>query len=1121
MLRETGGAPDDDPVVLDIPCYRSTNMLGNVYVLQYPVKPATENRDEEPVVDVKYKPSQQKLALKVALDTRAATFDIRRAEQLVPREGNPDEEESGTMMTECSVEGTLGSKDYKRYSLGIFKDGALHFTPIDGFFQMRPSFAHMNLSEKLDPDSEVAEPEGELVSVKFARHQTERAKKAEERSFAHLHRVSENEPWMQLDYNGRKSDEANSLRSGLRAQLFDPVENAMEVEDIKGALPPVINVRVKCAEDELLDGLFPVLNAVNVKSEKSGKSGVTVPQLSSQQLKLRPLSERIAVVACRAKIIRYSEACELMKLEPENEIMRGLMACCYLVQGCWVVRSDQLYKNSVDAKQPAGAVPVDILARARDYILFNFHKNRVVDKEKLKAVLRLPLSNLTALFKEVSKPVGDRPGSYEFAFPTDTDFISRYADVAERQALLWDAKFHQLMRLLKSDEVTRNSESSPTSSPSRRRRRRTRSQRDSVGSDVETSVDTVRAVKIGARAVSVCSSLRHPGQPEAKEVDKEKPKAMSEAAQLPLREPIVKNLMMGRIDPDFLGYPELSKAKLKFLNETFLPPIRDLLRTESAKNLGNGNDSGVMNEFKRLGLFGMTIPKEFGGLECSAMEVCRLLEAVGEHPILGYRFIAHCGWVVNTILKFGTDAQKREYLPAMAKGEKIGAWCFGELSSGFDARVFQTKAIQNDSEEDFIINGEKPIVFNATDADFFIVFAKTESEDHLYNKIWETTAFCVPRNTPGITVTPSKSEGLSGAAVGSVTFQNVRVSSDQILGEKNRAFEHATISLAETQYLIAALCVGQMKKILKDVVDHCVPRVSMLEPYVKHDLVRERIGRISMKTLLSESMLYATSGMIDSGEYDDFMSESVATKIFASEALFDVAVEATRQMGSRCFFQEESSYISSAFSASVVGTSNDILRIFLALRSIENAAKEMQMMVSIQRNPYDNPHVVFKKSAIRLLDVLPVIGKRRSNRLKYHLHGHLHPVFTPHANSLERLILRFPICAEMALVDSGTSIGARQVVLKTFSDISIQLYAATCGLARASRSHCIGLKQSSVEIAIACRAAEEIFDEVEAMLKPLEDSALGSPQHRVCDLGKKVLMSKDYFFEHALTHNWD
>jgi hypothetical protein len=125
----------------------------------------------------------------------------------------------------------------------------------------------------------------------------------------------------------------------------------------------------------------------------------------------------------------------------------------------------------------------------------------------------------------------------------------------------------------------------------------------------------------------------------------------------------------------------------------------------------------------------------------------------------------------------------------------------------------------------------------------------------------------------------------------------------------------------------------------------------------------------------------------------------------------------------------------------------------------------MQMAVTIQRNPYEHPQIVFKQGVRSLVDVLP-FTKPRYNRLKYFLHGHLHPALKPVADELERLVLRYPYCAEAALVDCGAHVGARQVVLKRIADTSVGIYAISCGLARASRSHCIGLKNSALEVSM-------------------------------------------------------
>jgi hypothetical protein len=142
-----------------------------------------------------------------------------------------------------------------------------------------------------------------------------------------------------------------------------------------------------------------------------------------------------------ARIIRYEEMCALMRPEAENDVMRGLMNCCYLVQGWWVVRSQFLYKPppaEVAGSRSAAAtsrnvqlcrgVPSDVMIRSRDYLLYHFAKSRTVEKAKMRSALRLPAGVLSELLREVGRPVDDNAAVYEFMYPTDFDFMTTYVN---------------------------------------------------------------------------------------------------------------------------------------------------------------------------------------------------------------------------------------------------------------------------------------------------------------------------------------------------------------------------------------------------------------------------------------------------------------------------------------------------------------------------------------------------------------------------------------------------------------------------------------------------------------------------------------------------------------------
>ena len=134
-----------------------------------------------------------------------------------------------------------------------------------------------------------------------------------------------------------------------------------------------------------------------------------------------------------------------MRPEAENEVMRGLMNCCYLVQGWWVVRSQFLYKlpptevTTTKSAAPTArnvllcrGVPSDVMIRSRDYLLYHFAKSRVVEKAKMRAALRLPADALSELLREVGRPADKVGATYDFAFPTDYDFITMYVHCYEQ-----------------------------------------------------------------------------------------------------------------------------------------------------------------------------------------------------------------------------------------------------------------------------------------------------------------------------------------------------------------------------------------------------------------------------------------------------------------------------------------------------------------------------------------------------------------------------------------------------------------------------------------------------------------------------------------------------------------
>ncbi|MDI1363958.1 MAG: acyl-CoA dehydrogenase family protein, partial [bacterium] len=219
----------------------------------------------------------------------------------------------------------------------------------------------------------------------------------------------------------------------------------------------------------------------------------------------------------------------------------------------------------------------------------------------------------------------------------------------------------------------------------------------------------------------------------------------------------------------------------------------------------------VIEEMKSLGLFGLSIPEEFGGLGLNMEEECLVgLELGRASPAFRSVFGTNVGIGSQGLVMFGTDAQKAKWLPGIASGEIITSFALTEPEAGSDSAAVRTLAIRDG--DDYVLNGSKRYITNAGKASLFTVMARTNPDSKGGSGV---SAFLVPSGLPGLSVgKPEKKMGQQGAHIHDVTFDNVRVPAWNRLGEEGEGFKVAMQVLDRGRLHIAAVCVGAAERML-------------------------------------------------------------------------------------------------------------------------------------------------------------------------------------------------------------------------------------------------------------------------------------------------------------------
>src|SRR5690242_14405059 len=304
----------------------------------------------------------------------------------------------------------------------------------------------------------------------------------------------------------------------------------------------------------------------------------------------------------------------------------------------------------------------------------------------------------------------------------------------------------------------------------------------------------------------------------------------------------------------------------------------------------------VLDGMKEIGLFGMIIPQEHGGIGLSASSYARVVQEIASYDSsLAVTLGAHESIGLKAILLFGTDEQKARYLPKLASGERVAAFALTEPSAGSDAAAIQTRAEALSDGSGYILNGSKIWITNGGFADVFTVFARTSSPEAGQKP--KITAFIVDRGM-GVKSGPNEQKlGIRGSSTTEVFFEDVRVPQKNVLGDVGRGFKVAVEVLNSGRLGLAAGAVGGCKKLIKMAVDRVQERKAFGRPIGEFGLIKDKIAGMMAETFAIESMTYLTAGLVDI-KVADYSLESALCKVYASEILWRVVNE-TLQIAAR------------------------------------------------------------------------------------------------------------------------------------------------------------------------------------------------------------------------------
>lgn len=512
-----------------------------------------------------------------------------------------------------------------------------------------------------------------------------------------------------------------------------------------------------------------------------------------------------------------------------------------------------------------------------------------------------------------------------------------------------------------------------------------------------------------------------------------------------LQASFMRSLCMGEIEENIVfPYPKMRENDRDTL-KTIISSLKSWLGPKQAlfrkMDVEGHLPEDLLKEMKDFGLFSFIVPEEFGGLGFATMAYSRAVQEMARYDgSVAITAGAHSSIGMRGLLMFGTPEQKARYLPKLATGEMIAAYCLTESGAGSDAAAIKTKAVKEG--DDWILNGEKIWITNGGIADFFTVFARTDTAE---GKI---TGFIVTRDMKGVSTGPHEDKmGIRASSTTSVIFDNVRVPAANVLGEVGKGFKLAVKILNNGRTGLGGGSTGGMKQMIAEATKQAKSRVQFGRPISDFGLVKQKIGHMVVDCYATESVVNLVSGLIDQG-YQEYAVEAAISKVFASECLWRTVDEALQIAGGNGFMREfpyEKTMRDCRINRIFEGT-NDILTLFVALTALGDASAQLKELSNVSKVIAD---------PIKGFGVLTNYGKKflsSNTGIGRAVISKAHPALGAHCQQFEQHVMDLTSMVDRLLRKHGKNIVDKQFAMKRLGSIMIDMFALIAVISRVTLS---------------------------------------------------------------------
>lgn len=454
----------------------------------------------------------------------------------------------------------------------------------------------------------------------------------------------------------------------------------------------------------------------------------------------------------------------------------------------------------------------------------------------------------------------------------------------------------------------------------------------------------------------------------------------------------------------------------------------------------------LVSRAAELGLLATDVPDEYGGLDLDKVSSVVVGEAVGRCASLATTFGAQTGLAITPIFCFGTDEQKRKYLPRLVSGEIIGAYALSESGSGSDALGARARATR-EPDGSFVLTGEKMWITNGGFADIFIVFAKVDGEAF--------SAFIVERAFPGVSTGKEEHKlGLLGSSTTPLILQDAKVPAANLLGEIGKGHKIAFNTLNYGRLKLGAMCSGGARLAIEEAARYAGQRKQFGKPIASFGAIKQKLGEMVARQYANEAMLYRTAGLIDTmlqdghspaqvlASLEEFAIEASILKVASSETVDFILDENVQIHGGNGFVRDypaERHYRDARVNRIFEGT-NEINRLLIPGMLARRALKGGLPLIPAAKKLMDE---IMSPPSMDAPGDAPLEAERRT------------------VEAMKKIAL---MILGTAMQTYGEKLADEQEVLMAAADIIIDVYASESALLRALQGN--GLHHAAAQVYI-------------------------------------------------------